>query len=355
MFSRELIESFLLDPATKKDIYTVEEKKKILEDLERIRQRVFREKTPRPYIDIDKVPYETYLLAKPKYYASAGAPGAGKSTTLEVFLENLPESIKQHLVYLDPDQCVLKFMYAYLESLTCLAYAKAASNHAALKSAYDTWRAASNYICHTLLREASKREEYSIAHGTTSTSPHIAALYESIQRKGYVITLLLCAANDETRENNIKRRETEQGFVQVDPAEVVSKGKLFPERFDIYFKYADELYFYWNDALCHQKLPTPCAYYRREASGEIHFEIKNQAEWQLFCEKYYQDCKKYKIPVCAAFDLLVSSKKEVAEKIEENMKKSAAVLSSIGLLATEQPRPEREEKVSEEKVYFKMA
>ena len=115
--------------------------------------------------------------------------------------------------------------------------------------------------------------KYSIAHGSTSTSPHMGSLYQRIKARGYRITLLLCYSNDETRRQCIANREKEQGFVQCDPNDVVEKGKMFPERFDVYFQYADELFFFWNDELTHGQLPRPCAKFEKTDSGDTHLTV----------------------------------------------------------------------------------
>ena len=37
-----------------------------------------------------------------------------------------------------------------------------------------------------------------------------------------------------------------QGFLQVAADDIITKGKMLPERFPVYFEYADELHFYWT-------------------------------------------------------------------------------------------------------------
>jgi hypothetical protein len=241
----------------------------------------------------------------PSYIATAGGPGSAKTTTLETFLRQ--NNLMGRVVYADPDAVSLKVMAnTYRQSLTAFDFAQAPSSHAALKAAYAKWRGASNYITRIVLQKAFGGEEqdvsrlYSVAHGTTSTSSDVPALFEKIKLGGYQIKLLLCYSQDDTRKQRILRRETEQGFVQSDPKDVIEKGKLFPQTFDTYFQYADELTFYWNEALTHGKLPKPCAKYDNTGDEPV-LTILKEDEWLLFCKKYLADIKQLNIPICEKF------------------------------------------------------
>lgn len=288
MFSREFIDNFL-------NSYSTEEKEKIFKDLQIVKSITFDMARP-----IDSTHHPVYL-------ATAGGPGSAKTTTLETYII---DNQLQDYVYADPDQVSLKNMsFTYRKSLSNYEYAKASSNYLALKFAYDKWRGASNYICHEMLQLAfgsnnGKDQRYSIAHGTTSTSPHIASLYQRIKSLGYKINLLLCYSQDETRKQSVIRREKEQVFVQTDPKEVISKGNDFPKRFDIYFTYADEIHFYWNDELTHGKLPTPCASLSNTSQGPI-LTIFNEPHWIYFCSKYLSDVRANNLTICEAFARLI--------------------------------------------------
>lgn len=281
MFPREFIENFLKD-------YSPAEIVSIKKDLAIAQQLSFDEAQS---CDEKEVPV---------YLASAGGPGSAKSTTLEAFIETHGLA---NYVYADPDQVYLKNMLSYRKWLTSLRFALANSNRDCLKQAYDKWRAASNYICHEVLQRAFAGK-YPIAHGTTSTSPHIESLYQKIKAQGYQIHLLLCYSPDELRQTSIAKRETEQGFVQTDPKEVISKGADFPKRFNIYFDYADQMTFYWNDELVHRQLPTPCATFTKTDAGPI-LEVLNEKDWHQFCHKYLADIARYKIEPCVAFKDLI--------------------------------------------------
>lgn len=282
MFERKFIESFL-------NGYSEEELKKIKKDLGIIETITF--DTAQPATEI------------PVYLATAGGPGSAKTTTLEAFIA---EQKLEDYVYADPDQVALKNMnFTYRKSLKNIDFALATSNHAALKQAYDKWRGASNYICHEMLQIAFGNNDgsgpkYSVAHGTTSTSPHIESLYRKVKMLNYRIILLLCYSQDETRKLSVSRREKEQGFVQADPNEVISKGADFSKRFDVYFKYAEEIYFYWNDELTHGKLPAACAK-MIDISGDPILTILNEDNWIKFCKQYLEDVRKNKIEICKIF------------------------------------------------------
>ncbi len=133
----------------------------------------------------------------------------------------------------------------------------------------------------------------------------MGSLYQRIKARGYRITLLLCYSNDETRRQCIANREKAQGFVQCDPGDVVEKGKMFPERFDVYFQYADELFFFWNDELTHGQLPKPCAKFEKINGGDARLTVLDERAWISYCRKYLQDVATLKIPVCRAFENLI--------------------------------------------------
>jgi hypothetical protein len=205
MFPREFIESFLKD-------YSAEEKIRIKKDLEIIHSLSF---------DNTKSFSSPDLI----YLATAGSPGSGKSTVLETFVR---KNKLEHFVYTDPDQVSLKNMnFTYRKSLSSYHFAESKSNYATLKDAYDKWRAASNYICHEMLQvafggEINLNQQFSIAHGTTSTNPVMEIFYKK-KSLNYRINLLLCYSPDAIRKQAIQVREKEQAFVQVDPKDIISK------------------------------------------------------------------------------------------------------------------------------------
>lgn len=228
-FSPEMIQSHLPD-------YTDEEKVDIERDLEVVRSVCYSKIKPKASGD------------RPLYLATAGAPGARKSTILERFLESHPEH--RSLVYLDPDPRTMKFMVHtyYSQSLSHLAIGTNPDYLSTARKAYEKWQEASNYIVLKLLEEAFSNRQC-IAHGTTSTGKSSHAFLDSIRKAGYDVTLLLCYAEDEFRFEALRYRREEQRIYQSKPEDEVQKGWLFPERMQTYFALADTLYLFWSDDL----------------------------------------------------------------------------------------------------------
>ncbi len=217
-----------------KEAYSVSEKKAIQLDLKNIRQILFKGASP--------------ALQHPIYVATAGGPGALKSTTLEKFLaQNRSLFEDSGVVYTDPDARGLKLMAHTYHSQGLSFYRIAEDNsfQKTQKAAYEKWRNASNLIAYTLLNEAAEKRCH-IAHGTTSSSPSIADLYRGLKERGYKIILLLCGASDKTRMEATTHRMQAQANYQATPEDIRAKGLAFIERFPIYLQYADELWFYWS-------------------------------------------------------------------------------------------------------------
>lgn len=204
----------------------------------------------------------------PVYLATAGGPGACKSTILSKYLSGKHEKF----VFVDPDEQSLKNMpNTYGKSNKRLAD-------------YEKWRDASNYIANTLLNEAFA-QGCNIAHGATSTAKAIDELYKKLKRKNYKIILILCYAPDKMRQEAVEYRENIQHFGHVVPADVVSKGKMFAERFPVYFEYADEILCYWTEDFLN-KGSTHVATYVKNGDAVVH----DQAGLDKFIKKYTQDC-----------------------------------------------------------------
>jgi len=182
------------------------------------------------------------------YLATAGGPGARKTTILEKFISLHPEY--QSGVYLDPDPRTLKFMAHtyYALSLNPLVVASTNSYDQVIQNAYKKWRAGSNYIVLSLLEEAFAKGR-SITYGTTSTGGHIPNFFAKLKENDYEIILLLCSCPDDVRYEAVDYRNSVVRFYQSSPEDAVAKGVLFPQRMDSYFAYADRIYFYWSDSL----------------------------------------------------------------------------------------------------------
>lgn len=217
------------------------------------------------------------------YLATAGGPGARKTTILEKFVATHPEY--QEGVYLDPDPRTLKFMVHtyYAKSLSPLVISSTDSYDHVIKNAYEKWRGGSNYIVLSLLEEAFTGGR-SIIYGTTSTGAHIPNFLAKLKENGYQIVLLLCSCPDDVRYEAVNYRNGIVRFYQSSPEEAVSKGLLFPQRMGAYFAHADQLYFYWSDGLF---VPERLGGIWRDGKLEVH----DSDAMQRFIDKYESDRK----------------------------------------------------------------
>lgn len=215
------------------------------------------------------------------YLATAGGPGARKTTILEKFIANHPEY--QDGVYLDPDPRTLKFMVNtyYAQSLNSLVISQTQNYDQVIKNAYEKWRAGSNYIVLTLFEEAIAAGR-SIIYGTTSTGAHIPHFFGTLKENDYQIVLLLCSCPDSLRQEAVEYRNEVVRFYQSSPEDAVAKGKFFPQRMGAYFTYADLMYFYWSDDL---KSAEKLAAIWRKGEWEVH----DAQALQCFVEKYEAD------------------------------------------------------------------
>jgi len=215
------------------------------------------------------------------YLATAGAPGARKTTILERFVSSHAEYQKG--VYLDPDPRTLRFMVHtyYAQSLTPLVIAQTGSYDQVIRNAYAKWRPASNYIALSLLEEAFAAGR-SVIHGTTCTGDHIPDFFAKLKENNYKIVLLLCSCQDSLRREAIEYRNQIVRFYQSSPEEALSKGKLFPQRLGAFFNYADLIYLYWSD-----DLQNPERLAGIWQNGKL--EILDQDALDRFIQKYETD------------------------------------------------------------------
>ncbi len=237
----------------------------------------------------------------PFYLATAGGPGARKTTILEKFVSTHPEY--QDGVYLDPDPRTLKFMVHtyYARSLSPLVISTTNSYDQVIKNAYEKWRSGSNYIVLSLLEEAFTAGR-SIIYGTTSTGAHTPDFFARLKQNNYQIVLLLCSCSDEVRYEAVDYRNRVVRFYQSSPEDAVAKGTLFPQRMESYFAFADKIYLYWTDSLF---APERLAGVWQD--GKL--EILDNSAMQSFLDKYEADrtaLKKTGISI-PAFDSILSS------------------------------------------------
>lgn len=219
--------------ATHLDTYTEQEIALIEKDLKVVRSVCF-----------DNV----HNTEKRFYVATAGGPGARKTTILEKFMNTHPEY--QGGVYLDPDPRTLKFMVHtyHAQSLNPLIISQAQNYDQVIKEAYSKWRGGANYIVLNLFEEAVEAG-HNVIYGTTSTGAHIPEFFAKLKENGFQIVLLLCSCPDNLRKEAVEYRNQVVRFYQSSPEDAVAKGKIFPQRMKDYFDYADVLYFYWSDDL----------------------------------------------------------------------------------------------------------
>ncbi len=217
------------------------------------------------------------------YLATAGGPGARKTTILEKFVSTHPEY--QEGVYLDPDPRTLKFMVHtyYARALNPLVIATTGSYDQVIKNAYEKWRFGSQYIVLTLLEEAFAAGR-SIIYGTTSTAAYIPDYFTKLKNEDYQIVLLLCSCPDNVRYEAVDYRNRVVRFYQSSPEDAVAKGVLFSQRMGTYFAYADRMYFYWVD---HLSAPERLVAIWQDGKLEIH----DSEAMQRFVDKYELDRK----------------------------------------------------------------
>ncbi|MEL7431646.1 MAG: zeta toxin family protein [Chlamydiota bacterium] len=234
--------------------YNQEEKEAIDEDYQSIKNIIF----PKEIAD-ERI-----------YIATAGPPGAGKSTLFELFLrKNFPHI---SFAYIDPDQWTMRYMIHtyYQRSLNAADLIQYTTHLEATKAAYEKWRDASNYISKSLFNEACL-DGISIAHGTTSTSSFVPDLYEKLHEKNYKIHLALVAATPNFCNEAIKIRQEERKYYQSTLKDENEKARWFLEKIPIYFKYADQIYLFWHEDFPISDIPIAiftkqgAFYYNKEA------------------------------------------------------------------------------------------
>lgn len=223
----------------------------------------------------------TYNTDSRFYLATAGAPGARKTTILEKFVANHMEY--HGGVYLDPDARALRFMAHtyYAQSLSPLTIALTNDYDQVIQNAYNKWRGGSNYIALTLLEEAVAAGR-SIIYGTTLTGGHVPDFLAKLKEHDYQIVLLLCSCTDSLRQEAVSYRNRVVRFYQSSPEDAVAKGKFFSQRMGAYFAYADIMYLYWSDSLF-----SPERLAAEWRNGKL--EVYDQDAMQLFVEKYEAD------------------------------------------------------------------
>lgn len=224
-----------------KESYTEEELTSLVHDINTVYDSIL-EKDP---------------LKKPIITMTAGAPGAGKTTLMRSDLQKQSTLLGREIAYIDPDDVGLKGMRCsyqlelqlQLEVCKMLEYGSEeevlADQRKVRQEMYNKWRPGSNGLNHLILAHLIC-QGYAVHFGTTSTSPQSATFFEFLKKHGYSIRLLHVTASDEVRWRSIVERDKQ--FVQTTEEDTRVKGKLFPQRLPDYFRYADEIEFYYREA-----------------------------------------------------------------------------------------------------------
>jgi hypothetical protein len=208
----------------------------------------------------DPIKFDTI---KPLYMATAGAPCSTKSTVLDHVLASMEDPRYAAMVLADPDRYTMEYMnHSYRPLLSAGEKARLGVEEAS-KIAYDRARPGSNVIANLLLNEAFDNR-FSIAHGTTLTSPFIGGLLHKLGEAGYERKLLLCWGPDQMRLDAARHRIEKEAHYQVTPDDFVEKGKLFPQRMEDYFTHGDHLVLYWK-----ADLETPSAAVAEYHNGSL--------------------------------------------------------------------------------------
>jgi len=184
---------------------------------------------------------------------TAGAPGAGKSTLMK---QDLAKNSKtNNFAYIDPDDVCLKSMkHTYLKDLkdslnsiheqNFFSEEEATFTELSIKQVlYNHWRPGSNAANHLILANLI-RQGLSFYFGTTSTSSTVSDFFKLLKEQSYHIRLLHITASDNTRWQSVLKEN--RGFLHTTAEDIFEKGKLFPQRLQTYFAWADTIEFYYR-------------------------------------------------------------------------------------------------------------
>ena len=238
-------------------------------DYRHIREDAFADKTPE--------------AGRKLYIATAGAPGAGKSTVLDQETQGGQDPRYANAVFVDPDRGALEHMRTYRGLLTAGDKAGMGIKEAGIQ-AYDRARPASNVISNLIYNEAVEGG-HNVIHGTTNTAPVVGKSLEKLKAAGYETKLLLVSASDDTRLASVQRRNDQEAFYQSTPEDFKQKSVMFAQRHMDYFKGADEVSLYWHDAP--GKNAVKAAEYKEGA-----LTVVNPEAFKAYTDKYETDRQK---------------------------------------------------------------
>ncbi|MBP7074552.1 MAG: AAA family ATPase [Rhabdochlamydiaceae bacterium] len=217
---------------------------------------------------------------------TAGAPGVGKTTVMRRMWENQP-----NFAYICPDDVCLKEMKSTYGEMV----AKDGSFQG-LKSAYNKWRAASNFA-HHLITAQLVRENKNFFFGTTASGDKTYLFLDFLKKRGYNIRILHVSAPDQVRFDSIAKRDN--AFVQTSDQDVLNKQLMVHERIqDTFLKYASRIDFYFRPLT--EKGPEQeailAATWISQEKGPARLEIINQKAYEEMRNLHDAVCENMKKP-----------------------------------------------------------
>jgi hypothetical protein len=256
---KALLQSYLSGKAfDNKEVYSEEESSRVRDDINEIFQTI-----------LSSNPVKENLAV-----ITAGAPGAGKTTKQRQDLE-ANKALGKPYAYICPDDVCLKGQArTYQKDIQ-----KGDGSKESWLAAYNKWRPSSNAATHLILGNLI-REKFAFYLGTTSTGPATGKFFEFLKKQGYQIRLIHVTAPDDVRWESI--RERDKTFVQTTEQDVKEKGLLLPQRItDTFLAYADQIEFYYRDAVKNDAL-LAATWLRNSESGKASgtLRIKDSTRYE---------------------------------------------------------------------------
>jgi predicted ABC-type ATPase len=218
-----------------------------------------------------------------KIILTAGAPGVGKTTLMRGMWENS----ESNLAYICPDDVCLKEM-----DRTYGAMVAQDSSPACLRSAYNKWRAASNFAHHLITAHLVKQHA-SFYFGTTASGDKTCLFLDFLKKNGYTIEILHVSAPDQVRFDSIAKRD--KVFVQTSDQDVLNKQLMVHERIqDTFLKYADRIDFYFRDGVDNKALLA--ATWIRQGEGKGVLQVCDQKAYEEMKNLHDKVCEGMKKP-----------------------------------------------------------
>lgn len=253
---RKILEGFFSGKAFDYPVvYTTEESEKLQSDIDDLYQSIVATHPAKDNLAI----------------ITAGAPGAGKTIKLKQDLEENKAQGKNYAYVCPDDVCLKGQTRTYVTDLTNTDESKEAR-----QNAYNKWRPGSNAATHLILGNLI-REKHSFYFGSTSSGPATGKFFEFLKTQGYTIRVIHVSAPDDVRWASIQERD--KTFVQTTEQDVHEKGLLLPQRInDTFLKYADEIAFYYRDAVNQDAVLAARWVKNEDVTGTLHIIQPEQYE-----------------------------------------------------------------------------